>query len=563
MSKTKPAVAKTCMIYNTNEFTSLLKDVKVCPYMNCQESPLPQTTLPEVKRELPIEDLSISDTLFCSYCNTGFLNKEQQRAHYKQDWHRYNLKQHLNNKKAVSEERFSQLVEDDLSSISGSESSDNEEGETDAKILEREAERRLSHLIARRSRVLFNNNEGQVISVHRCVLLGKKEKETTDDYLVQVISKLPFRTNWLIVMLGGGHFAAAIFKGGEAIQHKTFHCYTVRAKQGGTQSSKDNKSSHSKSAGASLRRYNEQSMTQHVQELVKNWGPEINKCDLIFYRAVGRGNSGVLFSGTHPLCVKSDPRLRKIPFTTNRATFNEVKRVHEMLSSAFIYESNEMFKTTFSSPKAVRECSEEKSDTNVSTTKKIDRGKERPSPVRELPDIVQHLAAISTSGSEGDLNFIVEENEEVVSFLDLKEFDDTVPQHIKDRMNKKPKKKKKEQEKDTLKPELAKFWKKIHSACQMGDTSTLKSTLDERDKNELTDEEVSFVLNQTNISGETILHNMAAEGNQGSVRLLMLHGADPCLKDKKSLTPYDHSIDKNMRNIFRRFMVSYSECVDR
>lgn len=44
------------------------------------------------------------------------------------------------------------------------------------------------------------------------------------------------------------------------IQHKTFHSYTVRAKQGGSQSSRDNKSggsSHPKSAGASLRRYNE------------------------------------------------------------------------------------------------------------------------------------------------------------------------------------------------------------------------------------------------------------------------------------------------------------------
>lgn len=44
------------------------------------------------------------------------------------------------------------------------------------------------------------------------------------------------------------------------MHHKTFHSYTVRAKQGGGQSSKDNKSgggSHPKSAGASLRRYNE------------------------------------------------------------------------------------------------------------------------------------------------------------------------------------------------------------------------------------------------------------------------------------------------------------------
>ena len=45
--------------------------------------------------------------------------------------------------------------------------------------------------------------------------------------------------------------------------HKTFHSYTVRSKQGNIQSIRDNKSGHHhKSAGASLRRYNEQSLAQ-------------------------------------------------------------------------------------------------------------------------------------------------------------------------------------------------------------------------------------------------------------------------------------------------------------
>lgn len=75
-----------------------------------------------------------------------------------------------------------------------------------------------------------------------------------------------FHTNnqWTVLMLGGGHFAGAIFKGNEPILHKTFHCYTVRAGQGGSQNTKDNQvsGSHPKSAGASLRRYNEVSLVQ-------------------------------------------------------------------------------------------------------------------------------------------------------------------------------------------------------------------------------------------------------------------------------------------------------------
>lgn len=76
-------------------------------------------------------------------------------------------------------------------------------------------------------------------------------------------------------MLGGGHFAGAVFMGGQPILHKTFHCYTVRQGQGGSQSSKDNKSggSHPKSAGASLRRYNEQAFIQvyiYIGKTLKN-----------------------------------------------------------------------------------------------------------------------------------------------------------------------------------------------------------------------------------------------------------------------------------------------------
>lgn len=54
--------------------------------------------------------------------------------------------------------------------------------------------------------------------------------------------------------------------GKEVVIHKTFHNYTVRAKQGGSQGAKDNQSgtAHPKSSGASLRRYNEQSQRQVI-----------------------------------------------------------------------------------------------------------------------------------------------------------------------------------------------------------------------------------------------------------------------------------------------------------
>jgi hypothetical protein len=48
----------------------------------------------------------------------------------------------------------------------------------------------------------------------------------------------------------------------EAVVHKTFHRYVVRAKRGTVQSVRDNKGSAPKSGGASLRRYNEAALAQ-------------------------------------------------------------------------------------------------------------------------------------------------------------------------------------------------------------------------------------------------------------------------------------------------------------
>ena len=66
---------------------------------------------------------------------SGFASAEEQRAHYRTDWHRYNVKRRAAGQKAaVSEADFSALVEgeqQEVGSISGSESeaSSDEEGE--------------------------------------------------------------------------------------------------------------------------------------------------------------------------------------------------------------------------------------------------------------------------------------------------------------------------------------------------------------------------------------------------------------------------------------------------
>ena len=75
--------------------------------------------------------------------------------------------------------------------------------------------------------------------------------------LILTAQRLPLCTYWCIVMAAGGHFAIALFERDKIIQHKTFHKYVIRAKQGSAQTAHDQKTGgKARSAGANLRRQN-------------------------------------------------------------------------------------------------------------------------------------------------------------------------------------------------------------------------------------------------------------------------------------------------------------------
>jgi hypothetical protein len=218
--------------------------------------------------------LTVPDSKTCSSCSASFSDSFEQRQHFKLDWHRFNLKRKLQNKAPLGEEEFNKMIEnksqmfeksleaideedqDDNVSLSGSEDSSSEDDLSD--INDRQEMMKNRH-----PKLFFENSEKQILSVYKCILVDQSDKSNIpdSDYLL-FISTFPtpkFSYKWAILMLGGGHFAGAVFEGSKAVAHKTFHCYTVRAKQGGSQSMADNRSgtNHPKSAGASLRRYNQ------------------------------------------------------------------------------------------------------------------------------------------------------------------------------------------------------------------------------------------------------------------------------------------------------------------
>ncbi|KAI6801584.1 hypothetical protein KC360_g2427 [Hortaea werneckii] len=159
-------------------------------------------------------------------------------------------------------------------------------------------------------------------------------------------SMLPKETSasgphYFLCMIGGGHFAGMLVsltpklvkkagvedRSATVIAHKTFHRYTTRRKQGGSQSAMDNSKGNAHSAGSSLRRYNEQALTDEVRALLAEWRGWIDSADLLFVRATGSTNRRTLF-GPYEGQVLShrDERIRGFPFSTRRATQSELMR---------------------------------------------------------------------------------------------------------------------------------------------------------------------------------------------------------------------------------------------
>ncbi|KAI5867829.1 hypothetical protein GGS23DRAFT_612983 [Durotheca rogersii] len=149
--------------------------------------------------------------------------------------------------------------------------------------------------------------------------------------------------HFFLCMIGGGHFAGMVVSlaprqtkhgtGGPlsreatVLAHKTFHRYTTRRKQGGSQSANDNAKGNAHSAGSSIRRYNEQALTDEVRLLLQEWKGLLDTAELLFIRATGSTNRRTLFGPYEGQILRAnDPRIRGFPFSTRRATQNELMR---------------------------------------------------------------------------------------------------------------------------------------------------------------------------------------------------------------------------------------------
>ncbi|XP_054827030.1 ankyrin repeat and zinc finger domain-containing protein 1 isoform X2 [Eublepharis macularius] len=467
----------------------------------------------------------------------------------------------------------------DVSSISGSDSSDPDSDSGSDLLSYQDSEGRKSSCqrpspYPRSQRVLFRNSQGQLISVYRCVLNTTKDNVEDPGELVASLQRQSPGSSWVILMAGGGHFAGAVFKGNEVLVHKTFHRYTVRARRGTSQGVRDAQGFMSKSAGASLRRYNEAALLKDIQELLASWTEHLRDAERIFLRAP-RSNRARFFGSRNGPLQQNDPRIRGIPFSTRRATFHEVQRVHGALSGLQVYGKDTAVEDLIGSPRKI-------------WRKIADQDEASPQP--------QHQATGSEEDEEkegqGSPLYQLESVEVMLSTLELREFE-VAPKRNRKKRRKKPKAltescsetSRSIEESETLlsnreeSVEMQKWLEPqgapstpvqdvLFTACKTGDLETLQHFLGTADGAPQEGEEGSssnlqhLLSSPLDESGWTLLHVAAAAGRSAVVRLLLQAGADPALRDKQEQPPYCVSADKQTRNEFRRFMGEQPEKYD-
>ncbi|XP_026563665.1 ankyrin repeat and zinc finger domain-containing protein 1 [Pseudonaja textilis] len=493
--------------------------------------------------------LEVSDRMYCSVCSKAFENRDEQKEHYRLDWHRFNLKQRLLGRQMLTVEEFEAKTQaDDVSSISGSDSSDcesNSESESQSCL---NGERKgTGYYNPRSQRILFKNSEAQLISVFRCVLLNttKGNFEEPADLVASLQRQNP-RISWVILMAGGGHFAGAVFRG--AVSDKMW--------------------------GNSI-----------------SFQASIDVDVMVIHLRAPHNNQALLFSSKHGPLQRGDPRIRRIPFSTRRATFREVERVHGTLSSLLVYGSNTTVADLTSSPRKTwkKVVRKDEAFTQPSGTSEEDGHFEA-----EGIHCYSYSVTLPVSVATIEEEEVGEENlelvEETLNLLDLREFEVTPKQNRKKR-RRKPKTPPKsnvetsgsvehntsvcrgpastdiqEQQEPQDAPSTT-VQDALFTACKMGDIGALQHLLgmadNTTDNSECSDIVTKQLLNTPlDESGWTVLHVAAAAGRTAVVRLLLENGADPAIRDRKEQPPYCVSTNKQTRNEFRRFMGEQPERYD-
>ena len=393
---------------------------------------------------LRIRDVPSSTT--CALCQASFPTVIEQREHVKSDLHRYNLKAGLKGCPPVDDSTFNRLIGDLDESLSGSQSSDS--GSEDDQGSENPRGPTLTALLKSQAKISQQNeDEGSYckqeqngsgnppviwlsssklpddtfLGVYRASLTEAERdrdlvevirakqlkpvqlKHSSSEIQTATQNYVTYSPQYFLCMIGGGHFAAMIISlapeirkgpGGQEERHpivkahKTFHRYTTRRKQGGSQSANDNAKGNAHSAGASIRRYNELALEVDVRGVLSDWKDMIDNSELLFIRATGSTSRRTLYGPYEGQVLRaSDARVRGFPFSTRRATQAELMRSFTELTR---------LKVSTVSQSALAAAAAEQEKATKPTKPKPPAREPRPKPSEEEETALMHTSQLQS-----------------------------------------------------------------------------------------------------------------------------------------------------------------------
>ena len=317
---------------------------------------------------LPDLDLTarVSSSYLCSSCAVAFDSADDLREHAKSAWHVHNIQQSSAHRPTVTEEQFAALpppssaaARTAASASSGAAHESDSGDDDDLKEVmpalslhdERGEDGDDEVTLAGSPRIAFSSPSQRVL-VWRSLLAHPKQSssllfpERSALYL-RSLRALPSLQRTAVFLSLGGRFSAAVFRQSEAVQHRSFQRYTVRAKQGGSQTANDasNAGHKAQSIGSSIRRKEAVRYMEEVHRTLADWRAELRACQLIwlyapganrrmFYgEAVAKVEEGGGVKEVDVSWAKDDLRIRGVPFSVHRPTFAEVQRVHRQLTT--------------------------------------------------------------------------------------------------------------------------------------------------------------------------------------------------------------------------------------
>ena len=296
-----------------------------------------------------IEAPAIEPKSQCSACPlVNFDSMVDLKRHYQCDWHVHNLRAKLSKGRlpVLDNEEYLQYA-NNSSSIEMDNNFDDESDE--AEVSGEEGPKTGSPFVS----LCVVGNDGNLNTeylVYKRALFEEEECKSLvltqipnfHDFLLRRFMNL-MESVRILILIRSGRVAAGVYSGSKCLAEKTIKKYTTRAKQGGSQSARDNSSSgRIRSAGASIRRANEIRLVEEVRELLGvKWASYLNQAAVIFYLPT-RSAIDCLFGDCGNVSIpleKKDPRLRTIPLTTYQPSIAEMHRVENLLFSVHMAES--------------------------------------------------------------------------------------------------------------------------------------------------------------------------------------------------------------------------------